>query len=73
MSNQRDELVSCLECGAMVAPAVDRVFPVGCEEIICMECALRRGGVYDENEDRWETEPRIADLLESVESHAHPH
>jgi hypothetical protein len=38
-----------------------------------MECALRRGGVYDENEDRWETEPRIADLLETVESHAHPH
>jgi len=31
-----------------------------------MECALRRGGAYDENEDRWETNPRVDDLLVSV-------
>ena len=70
-NDQNEEFVSCLECGASVAPAVDRVFPVGCEDVICMECALKRGGIYDENEDRWETEPRIDDLLESVEPLAH--
>jgi hypothetical protein len=50
---------------------VDRVFPVGCEDVICMECPLRGGGAYDESEDRWETGPRIDDLLESVEPLAH--
>ena len=70
-NGRNEEFVSCLDCGASVAPAVDRVFPVGCEDVICMECALKRGGIYDEGEDRWETEPQIDDLLESIEPLAH--
>ena len=66
-----DEFVSCLECGDTIAPAVDRVYPVGCEDVICMACALRRGGIYDGNADRWQTAPRTDDLLESVEPFAH--
>ena len=61
----------CLECGATISAVVDRVFAVGCDDVICMECAERRGGEYDEEEDRWKITPQIDDLLQAVESHAH--
>jgi hypothetical protein len=30
--------------------------------VLCCDCALRRGGSYDETLDRWTAEPRIDDL-----------
>lgn len=29
---------------------------------LCFDCAVRRGGVYDSEEDRWTTAPNVADL-----------
>ena len=71
MPNDRDEFVPCLVCGALVSPAVNRIFAVGCEDLICMECALRRGGAYDESEDRWGVAPHVDDLLDEVEHVGH--
>jgi hypothetical protein len=71
MSNERDETMTCLDCGEPVSPSTDRMYAVGCEDVLCMACCLARGGVYDEDADRWTVPPKIDDLLRSVEIHAH--
>jgi hypothetical protein len=58
----RDDAACCVECGDDVAPAVDRVYPVFQAWVICMDCAHRRGGVYDASCDRWLREPHLDDL-----------
>lgn len=70
-SGDDDGFETCLGCGAQVSSVVNRLFPVGCDDVICMECALRRGGEYDEERDQWKVAPQVDDLLEAVESHAH--
>jgi hypothetical protein len=41
--------------------------------VLCMECALRRGGAWDEGRDRWSVPPRVDDLLVRYDSEsAHP-
>ena len=71
MATEQDDLVSCLDCGELVSPVGDRVYAVGCEDVLCMTCSLARGGAYDEVEDRWVVVPRFDDLAQSAEAHAH--
>lgn len=54
-----DDLLPCIECEAVVAPGTDRAFPVGTADVLCMACALRRGGAYDEIQDRWKEAPDL--------------
>jgi hypothetical protein len=65
-SEPDDDLATCLDCRWQVPPE-DRVYAVGCEDVLCLECALRRRGRYDESEDRWIVAPSVADLLASAE------
>jgi len=58
---------SCLDCGDSLAPAVDRVFAVRHGQAICMACAGRRGGIYDESTDGWLKEPRVDDLFDLLD------
>jgi hypothetical protein len=58
----------CADCGTAVSPGEDRVYPFGTESVVCMECAVRRGGAYDEAKDRWTVPPRVDDLLLRSES-----
>jgi hypothetical protein len=55
-------LTRCSDCGAELRPEVDRAFAFGTHGVLCFECAVARGGHYDETHDRWVTEPRIDDL-----------
>jgi hypothetical protein len=64
------ELVDCLDCGAAIAPERERAFAVGDDMYLCFECAVRRGGVYDEREDRWMVPPIVED--EPDERRPHP-
>jgi hypothetical protein len=57
------DMFGCSDCGATVAPAQDRVYAFGTDGVLCMECALRRGGAWDEGRDRWTVAPRVDDLL----------
>jgi hypothetical protein len=52
----------CADCGAPVEQE-ERVFGFGADAVLCWECALRRGGAYDSEEDRWTVEPGVTDLL----------
>jgi hypothetical protein len=51
-SETRD-LATCAECGAEIAPSRERGYSFGSNAVLCYACAIRRGGVYDERQDRW--------------------
>lgn len=62
-SSEARELEPCAHCGADVATE-DRAFVFGDESILCFRCSIARHGRYDEQADRWDREPDVADLLE---------
>ncbi len=62
--NEVDAGVCCALCGADVSPGSDRSFSFAAEQVLCWDCAERRGGVYDAIHERWETAPETDDLLE---------
>lgn len=61
--SESEQLATCIVCGAEVSPP-DRPYDCGDEQVLCYECAVRRGGVYDEPHDRWAVAPQVADLCE---------
>jgi hypothetical protein len=56
------ELVECWECGATVSPSEDAVYLFGDEQVLCLECSIKRGGEYDAAEERWTQPPSLDDL-----------
>jgi len=52
----------CSDCGTAIRPTEERTFRFGARGVLCCDCALRRGGSYDETRDRWTEEPRTDDL-----------
>ena len=67
-SYEADELLSCSDCGTAVATEQERLYAFGTDGVLCMECALRRGGAWDEGRDRWTVPPRVDDLLVRYDS-----
>jgi hypothetical protein len=59
---------NCSDCGVPVAPLGERLYAFGTDGLLCMECALRRGGAWDEGRERWTVPPRVDDLLLRYES-----
>ena len=58
-----EELVRCLGCGADIVPREHRGCAISWDGFLCWECAVRRGGVWDESYDRWVVLPRVNDLV----------
>lgn len=52
----------CAQCGARVAPAAERGFKSGVSVVLCWQCAIERGGQYDEERDEWIVKPHLEDL-----------
>jgi hypothetical protein len=52
----------CSECGASVSSGRSREFEFGESLVLCFDCAVRRGGRYDEALDRWSEAPAIGDF-----------
>jgi hypothetical protein len=57
-----EELVECWECGETVSPSEDSVFQFGDRAVLCLKCAIRRGGAYDAVDERWIAAPSMAGL-----------
>ncbi len=55
-------LVICEACGAEVDADMDRVFPCDTETFLCFECAVARGGVFDEGTSRWVVSPEALEV-----------
>jgi hypothetical protein len=66
---EEDELTECAECGDEIAPATDEAFAFGETGVLCLECALQRGGVYDALEDRWTRTPDLSGLWDERRPH----
>jgi hypothetical protein len=62
--DELEEQTACAECGALIASSTGRGFPFGSDGLLCWECARRRGGSYDERQDRWTVPPDVSDLPE---------
>lgn len=60
--SETEELVPCSDCGAEVSIAGARAFTFGSAGVLCWDCAVRRGGSYDAQHERWSTAPRTGDL-----------
>jgi hypothetical protein len=56
-----EDLVRCLDCGVLISPATDRTYAISAQDFLCLGCAERRGGVYDEAEDRWTSAPELGE------------
>jgi hypothetical protein len=54
--------VRCLNCGAEISLARDRSYAVSENDALCFECALERGGAYDERHDEWTRAPQLEGL-----------
>ena len=70
MEREEDTTEKCADCGALVNPGLDRAFAFSEDSLLCYECASRRGGSYDEIEDRWVVVPDVSD--EPDERRPHP-
>jgi len=55
-------LVACSDCGASVSSGRDREFEFAESLVLCFDCALHRGGSYDEAQDRWSHPPTTDDI-----------
>lgn len=66
--------MTCIDCGTTIAAVdatTDRAFALTPEIILCSACARRRGGVYDDAEDKWKIAPRLDDVA-TEERAPHP-
>jgi len=57
-------LIDCVDCGHSVDPAFDRSFAITDEILLCHACAVRRGGVYDSDDERWAAAPSLDGITE---------
>jgi hypothetical protein len=55
-----NELAECVVCGEVASLNTDRAYLLNAQDCLCFRCATERGGVYDEKQDRWTTEPNSA-------------
>jgi hypothetical protein len=60
----------CVECGASLSVEIDRAFACGPDTFLCYACAERRGGIFDEDEDRWTLPPDVESLPDERRPHA---
>ena len=63
-SEDRSYLVDCVDCGAPIDPAFDRPYAITDEVLLCHTCALRRGGAYDSDSERWSSPPALEAIPE---------
>lgn len=58
------ELVDCALCGSGVTLWRDRSYAFGEHAVLCFECAVCRGGVFDEAARSWQQVPSLSGLRE---------
>jgi len=67
----RDEAMGlCSDCGMDVGLEESHAFASGGGVTLCWACAVKRGGEFDEDADRWRVPPRTADLPDERQPHA---
>ena len=62
VSEGREDYVVCSMCGESIETDIERAFAFGTENLLCPECSVARGGVYDEEGGVWDTAPDLTGL-----------
>lgn len=62
-----EQLDVCASCQASIIPNEEESFAFGPNSVLCWKCAIDRGGVYNEYEERWTTAPNVSDLRSPFE------
>ena len=57
------DLSQCEDCRVETSATLYRGYVFSDAGVLCFECAIRRGGVYDGAKERWTRAPDIADLM----------
>lgn len=52
----------CSDCKKDVDPEREHCFAITDEVVLCYTCSVRRGGAYDESDDKWARAPRLEDV-----------
>ncbi len=66
------ELLTCAECGNAVSQ-FETFCAITDVDVLCWDCALRRGGSYDVEAGRWTVMPDHSDLVRGRGPKRHPH
>lgn len=66
---EMERLTTCVDCGSEVSGSLDRAYAFGPRGLLCRACAIRRGGSYDEGQDRWVRDPDVSDLPDPRRPH----
>jgi hypothetical protein len=61
---EKTYLVDCIDCGTTIDATMDRPYAITDEIVLCHTCALRRGGAYDSDNERWAESPRLEGIPE---------
>lgn len=64
-----DDFEDCFDCGATVSVHGTATYVVGDGTVLCIDCAMKRGGIYDELRDQWTQQPSVADLPDERRPH----
>ena len=71
MHREETELAnSCIVCGAEVSEGVNREYSFGTSSVLCWDCAIARGGSFDDDENRWTRAPDLSGI--DVEGYERP-
>ncbi len=65
--SEAETFLPCADCGAQTAAAVERGFSLDAETVICFDCAVRRGGHWDEERALWSSEPDVVGLVPLID------
>jgi hypothetical protein len=63
-----EEEQPCADCGTTVFRSSDLNYPFD-DQILCWQCAVRRGGKYDAIYERWTLCPELSELMEPRRMH----
>lgn len=57
-----DRYMVCIECERSLDTAFDPTFLIEEEDVLCLDCAIKRGGLYDAGHETWLRAPDVNDL-----------
>jgi hypothetical protein len=60
--SEDQELESCADCGGDVDRGRERAYALGPQAVLCHDCAVRRGALWDDVRERWVRDPDTRDL-----------
>jgi hypothetical protein len=59
---EANAIAICSQCSEEISPELERAFLLGPDEILCYECAVARGAIYDDVNETWVVAPDSSEV-----------